>query len=126
MGTYFRILWERKKEAQLHKQEFKEARYKCVILLMYAALDFDTHAPLLHQHGRNFPDLKSLHDELKTEWHNMFLFASEDVLVEIHGFILSPSVTALRKTANAMRSDLWGGKVSDHVLRLDFPKVGST
>src|SRR5690554_225619 len=86
MGTYLRIIWERKKEAQLHKQEFKEARYKCVIMLMYAALDFDTHVPLLRQHGRNFDDLEALVDELKTEWHNMILFASEDVLIAVYAF----------------------------------------
>ena len=33
LGTYFRILWERKNSALLQKQEFKETRYKCIIIL---------------------------------------------------------------------------------------------
>ena len=56
VGTYLRILWERQQEAELHEQEFKEIRYKCVVLLMYAALDFERHAPLLREHGRDMSD----------------------------------------------------------------------
>ena len=125
VGTYLRILWERKKEAQLHKQDFKETRYKCVILLMYATLDFDKHGPLLRQHGRNFDDFDALHDELLTEWHNMILFASEDVLVKVHEFINTPSIESFRRSALAMRADLWGGgNLSDQVLNMDFNTSG--
>lgn len=125
-GTYLRILWERKKEAQLHKQEFKETRYKCVILLMYAALDFKTHVPFLRQHGYRFDNIDELHNELKAEWHNMILFASEEVLVSVHEFIRTPSVERFRKSALAMRADLWGGKVSNQILNLDFTKIEFT
>ena len=125
VATYFRIAWERKKEAQLHKQEFKEERYKCVILLMHAALDFDKHALLLRQDRPDLSSHEALIDELQTEWHNMILFSSEDVLVAVHRFILSPSVENFRKSAIAMRADLWGGKVSEHILNLDFSEIGS-
>ena len=123
VGTYLRILWGRQKEAELHKQEFKEIRYECVVLLMYAALDFERHAPLLREHGRNFGSLTDLMDELATEWHNMILFASEEVLVAVHEFIRSPLVETFRKSAIAMRADLWGGRVSDKVLSLKFGDV---
>jgi hypothetical protein len=54
LGTYFRILWERRNTALLQKQEFKEKRYKCITLLMYSALDFEKNKVVLRQQGRNF------------------------------------------------------------------------
>lgn len=77
LGTYFRILWERKNTALLQKQDFKETRYKCIILLMYSALDFRKNKSMLRQQGRNFLSLEDLMDELQAEWHNMILFAIE-------------------------------------------------
>jgi hypothetical protein len=117
---YLRILWERNSSALTKKQEFKEARYKCVIILMYDSLDFKRHR---HQLERHRPDLKSLGDvltELQTEWHNMILFASDDVLKAMHSFIQSPSVSYYKKTVLAMRKDLWGGKLSDDIQSLEF------
>lgn len=125
IGGYFQQLWDRRKEAQSHKQEFKEARYKCIILLMYAALDFDTHAPLLRQHGRDFRTIQDLMTELKTEWYNMMLFASDDVLATTHYFIQRPNQTTFQKSVLAMRNDLWGGRLSHRVLMLDFPASSS-
>lgn len=120
IGTYFRILWERRNTALIQKQEFKETRYKCIILLMHGALDFDKNKPMLNQHGRNFQSIDELIDEIKAEWHNMILYASEEVLSESHAFIKNPSQTSFRKVALAMRSDLWGGKVSSHLEQLTF------
>lgn len=120
LATYFRILWERQNQAQSHKQEFKEARYKCMILLMYSTLDFEKHSPLLRQHGRSFATLADLDDELRTEWHNMILFASEAVLSSVHAFIRTQNADNFRKAAFAMRADLWGGKISDSILSLTF------
>ena len=62
-------------------------------------------------------------DELATEWHNMILFASEEVLVEVHEFIRSPSVETFRTDRNCDALDLWGGRVSDKVLSLKFGDV---
>lgn len=118
LGTYFRILWERRNTALLQKQEFKETRYKCLIMLMYSALDFEKNETMLRQHGRNFATLEDLLDELKAEWHNMILFASDSVLIETHAFIRNPSHIAFRKASLAMREDLWGGKLSQQIKKL--------
>lgn len=120
LGTYFRILWERRNAALLQKQEFKETRYKCIILLMYGAVDFEKQKPMLGQHGRDFETLEELLDELKTEWHNMILFASDDVLRRTHAFIKSPSQEAFRMSAFAMREDLWGGRLTKDLQALTF------
>ena len=119
-GTYFRILWERQNTALIQKQEFKETRYKCIILLMHGALDFDKNKPMLNQHGRNFQSLDDLMNEIKTEWHNMILYASDEVLTQSHAFICQPTQATFRKVALAMRSDLWGGKVSAQLEQLTF------
>ena len=117
LGTYFRILWERKNTAQLQKQEFKESRYKCIIILMLSLLDFEKSKTMLHQHGRSYINsIEDLKDELNLEWNNMFLFASSEVLERMYKFIEKPSQDNFRKVALAMRRDLWGGKISSQKL----------
>lgn len=113
IGTYFRILWERQNKAHLQKLEFKEARYKCAVILMLSCLDFEKNKPMLHLHGRQYINsLDDLKDELKLEWNNMLLFASNEVLSTMREFIKEPSQRNYQDTAIAMRKDLWGGKVT--------------
>lgn len=116
-GHYFRILWERKNSALLQKQEFKEVRYKCMVMLMLSCLDFERNKSMLHQSGRQYiKSLTDLKEELKLEWNNMILFASDEVLTTLHLFIQNPSQNSYRNVAIAMRKDLWGGKISTKKL----------
>ena len=88
LGHLFRILWERKSSKLLQKQEFKETRYKCIIILMLSLLDFEKNRQMLHLHGREY--IKNKEDliyELKLEWNNMILYASEEVLQKTYIFI---------------------------------------
>jgi hypothetical protein len=112
LGTYLKIRWERTNSAQLQKQEFKTTRYKAIILLMYSLLDFDKNKGKLEKHGRDFVVVDDLVDELRTEWNNMLLYASDDVLRTVQDFISKPERDSFRRGALAMRKDLWGGKVS--------------
>ena len=120
MGTYFRILWERRNTALLQKQNFKETRYKCVIMLMFSALDFEKNRTTLQKHGRDFCTKQDLIDELKAEWHNMALFASDEILKGIHAFVCDQSYQAFSKVKLAMRKDLWGGRLSKEIEALTF------
>jgi hypothetical protein len=120
LGTYFRILWERQNVALLQKQEFKETRYKCIILLMLSFTDFEKQKVMLNAHGRNFQSIEELKDELIMEWHNMLLFASDEVLTTSHEFINNPTQESFQKVALAMRQDLWGGKISTQFEMLKF------
>lgn len=113
LGHLFRILWERKSSKLLQKQEFKETRYKCIIILMLSLLDFEKNRQMLYSHGREYINNKEdLIYELKLEWNNMILYASEEVLQKTYIFIQNPSQDNSHKVTLAMRRDLWGGKLS--------------
>lgn len=119
-GTFFRILWERKNAALLQKQEFKVVRYKCLILLMYGYLEYKDNKDFLIIQRPDISSKEKLFLELKTEWHNMILFASDEVLVATHNFIEKPTPENFKKSALAMRKDLWEGKLSSKVEELVF------
>jgi len=117
-GTYFRILWERRNTALLQKQEFKEARYKGIIILMLSYLDFDKNKAMLQKHGReNIRTTQDLKDELMMELNNMILFASADVLDFMQKYIKQPTQQFFYQVAIAMRKDLWGGNISVEQLK---------
>jgi hypothetical protein len=120
LGTYFCIVWERKNSAQLQKQAFKDTRYKCIIMLMSTLLDFDKRSGGLEKFGRDFKSQEQLIDEIKAEWHNAFLFASDEVLEDMHAFIKEPSAKSFKKSALSMRKYLWGGKLSATLESLEF------
>lgn len=119
-GAFFTSIWERNKTISLQKQSYKEARYKAIILLMYGYLEYDDSADFL---TKNRPDLNSkekLFLELKTEWNNMILYASDEVLLKSHLFLNSPTHETYKKVAIAMRKDLWGGKIDQNIEQLNF------
>jgi len=69
-----------------------EARYRVIILLMYAACDFPTNAAAMRIHR---PDLKSqddVIDDLRAEWVNMHLFASKGTLVHLDAHSSEPAI----------------------------------
>ncbi len=122
---FFRIRWERKNEVLSHKQEFMETRYKCVIQLMYSALDFDSRNLLLRQYSRNFNNIDELIDELKAEWNHMILYASDEVLISVKQFIQNPTIEHYGQCASAMRKNLWGEKVSKEILVRDIVELNT-
>ncbi|MBN2183351.1 MAG: hypothetical protein JW715_15685 [Sedimentisphaerales bacterium] len=110
---YIHVLWERKSSQLKKKQEFKETRYKCIIMLMLSLLDFEKNKQMLHLHGREYINKKEdLIYDLKLELSNMILFASEEVIIKMKDFIQNPSQESFYKVAIGMRQDLWGGKIS--------------
>jgi hypothetical protein len=88
-----------------------EARYKVVILLMYAAFDFAGNGKKIRLIR---PDLRSKQDvleELEAEWTNMILFSSPVTLKSLRQFIKEQTREHLLTTAFAMRKDLGRGKI---------------
>jgi hypothetical protein len=69
------------------------------------------------------PDLNSKEKlllELKTEWNNMILYASDEVLLKAHTFLNTPTHENYKRIAIAMRKDLWGGKINPNIEKLNF------
>ena len=89
-------------------------------MLMYAMLNFDKLGKGLDNFGRKFETKEDLLDEIKAEWHNAILFASDEVLEDLHNFIKTPSLDLFKKSALSMRKDLWGGSLSATLESLDF------
>jgi hypothetical protein len=105
------LLKRREVAHQSHRKDL-EARYRVVILLMYAAFDFESNQTALRINRPDLLDKRSVLDELTAEWYNMMLFASEETLKSLRSFIQNPDKINLRKTASAMRKDLGRGTVS--------------
>ena len=102
---------ERSKSAHESQRKDLEARYRVVILLLYAAVDFDANRKMLCSHRPELADKQSVLEELQTEWVNMVLFSSSTTLSCLRAFIDEPSRSNLLATAQAMRADLGRGKV---------------
>jgi gamma-glutamylcysteine synthetase len=75
---------------------------------------------MLQQSGGIFTNLEELKDELKAEWHNMILFASDLALINTHTFIKNPSYGAFQNALLSIRQDLWGEKLSPQLKKLTF------
>ena len=57
------------------------------------------------------PDIKSreaLYNELKAEWTNMVLYASDKVILSMKRFLESSGKTTFNEMVLAMRKDLYG------------------
>lgn len=120
ISSYFTILWQRKNEEEKLKQEFKETRYKCIILLMKALLDFDKYKPFLIKHNYDISGKEDLIDLLKDEQLNSMLYASSNFIKAMKKFIINPNKDTLVLTAIEMRKNLWRlkGKINlDDILK---------
>jgi hypothetical protein len=96
---------------QSQRQEL-EKRYRVIILLMYAAFDFEGNKKILRIHRPDLEGLQAVLDELKAEWFNMLLFASQQTLETLKSFIQTPDKASLQRAALAMRHDLGRGQVT--------------
>ena len=95
-----------KEAAHQSQRKDLEARYRVIILLMYAAYDFAGNETSMRIHR---PDLKTRDDvlaDLRAEWVNMLLFASKVTLDSLRLFISEPTPNNLARCAISMRVDL--------------------
>lgn len=102
------------------QHDFKNVRYKAIILLANALLDFEKHLPELKKHGRDFISKEQLVEELKIERNNMILFASDQAIKTLSEFVSEPSENNYYEFAIAMRKDLYGLKTKIRPSNLKF------
>lgn len=95
-------------QAKIKESEFlyKEVRYKAITIFMYCLVYSDTSSI-----RRIRPDLKNLEDikdEIKIEFVNSLLFASDDVIKSLQIFLKDTSEKNLMNAILSIRKDLWG------------------
>ena len=111
---------KKRESAFLSQRQELEKRYRVIILLMYAAYDFEGNETTMRIQRPDLNCQKDVLDELKAEWYNMLLFASENTQIQLHTFINKPELGNLKNTAIAMRADLGRGKLGGLIHGLEF------
>lgn len=111
---------KKRESAFFSQRQELEKRYRVIILLMYAAYDFEGNKTAMRIQRPDLSSQKDIIEELKAEWYNMLLFASEATQVELHAFINNPGLDNLKSTAIAMRNDLGRGKLGGVLNELKF------
>jgi hypothetical protein len=114
-----------KEAAHQSQRQALEARYKVVILLMYAAIDFAGNETAMRIHRPDLKNQSDVLDDLRAEWTNMLLFASKNTLDLLRVFILEPTGNNLAKCAISMRVDLGRQPVDLETLDLNLKRRNS-
>lgn len=107
ISSYFTLLWQRKNEDTKARQEYKETRYKCIVLLMKALIEFDKYRDMLIKHGYVIANKDDLIDLLKDEQLSAVLYASKNFVKSLGSFINNPNKNNLVDAVIEMRKDLW-------------------
>ncbi|WKN42097.1 hypothetical protein [Tunicatimonas pelagia] len=97
-----------KKQKAETQHDFKQPRYKAIILQCYIFIFYDKERDRL-QLSR--PDLKTkedLYDEIYVEWVNMTLYASDKVVFAMKCFVQKPNQKTFNSLILSMRKDLYG------------------
>jgi len=111
IATCLTYIFDKRKRIKFNEQEYKEMRYKAMVLHMKVMLKPDDLKYMQQQR----PDLKNMEDvknEVETELYNCLLFASDDVIKSLKEFILKPNKATYAKTIFAMRKDCWNKKTN--------------
>lgn len=111
IATSLTYIFEKRKQIKFSEQEEKEKRYKALTIQMRIVVEPDQ-MKYVKQHR---PDLKTIEDwknEVRAEWFNLLMFASDDVIKALKEFVLKPDNLTYAKTVIAMRKDLWNKKTS--------------
>lgn len=88
--------------------DFKEVRYKATTILMLSAVDQSPYS--LRQLRIRRPEIgttEDLDNELRTEYYNAMLFASDRVLKNFEIFLSEKTIANYQAVARAMREDLY-------------------
>jgi hypothetical protein len=110
ISTSFQFFIDKIKSQRQKRDDFKELRYKTIILLMHSLLDFDQAKLKLLQKRTDINTIEDLKYELLVEWKNMLLFASDSVLTAVKTYLKTPTQENFFIAGLEMRKDLYGIK----------------
>lgn len=108
LKSFFDFLVASRKLKNDAKQSTKEIRYKAIILMCYALVNYDKEKTTLIINRPDIDSIDRLKNEISVEFINMSLFGSDNVIIAMKKFISEPDVIALNNLAIAMRKDLYG------------------
>ncbi len=107
ISSYLTILWQRRNSEERAKQEYKETRYKCIVLLMRALIEFEKYQKMLIKHGYDISNKEELIDLLQDEQLSAILYASRGFIKSMGKFIVEPNKDNIISAVIEMRKDLW-------------------
>lgn len=88
--------------------EYKEARYKAIMILMWVTMNpTEFELDKLMKHRPDIRNINELDEELKLEYHNAMLFASDEVLSAMSDFLEKKNIEAWKVVTKAIRKDLY-------------------
>lgn len=108
--NYFFV--ENKKRKDQSRHEFKEVRYKAILILSHALVYYEKSKKKLLSHRSDINSKEELIDEIKLEWVNMTLYASDSVIIATKNFIENTSQETLNGMIFAMRKSLYNIKTN--------------
>ncbi len=121
IGGYVTYFLNRKKELEFKQLEQKERRYRSCLLFMDVYFEPENIKYLSSRH----PDIHNAQDVigyLKAEYHEMLLYASKGVILNLKKFIEAPTREHFLNAILSMRHDLWLKKYDLDLeqIRIDF------
>lgn len=108
----FDFLASTRKAKQDAKQSTKETRYKAIILMCYAFVNYEREGTTLTINRPDISSLDRLSNEIQAEFINMSLYASDKVIISMKKFIEQKNTNSLNELAVSMRKDLYGIKTT--------------
>lgn len=128
IGTLLNSVWiyilNKRKIKSESNQQFKDVRYKAIIILAYSLVYFDKSKPL-QTHRPEINSKNDIFDELFIEWRNMMLYAGDSVILSMKQFLENSNSDTLNKLILSMRKDLYGinTKISKKDLVLQGKRI---
>jgi len=107
ISSYLTLIWKNRQQDERNRQDYKEQRYKCIIILLHAQLNFERNVHHLNKYGYEIVSPEDLKDLLEVELVNSYLLASQGFISSFQAFIDSPSNETRLVVAKEMRKDLW-------------------
>lgn len=113
-------LFQRRRDLRLKETDYKETRYKCILMLMYAYLTKDMRD--IGKYNSAIVSHSTLKKELAAEWVNCWLYSSDDTVRGLKEFIEEPSENGFANVVLRMRKELWNVKTKLQAGEFKLPE----
>jgi len=108
LGAYAKAVLDKRQLKFTKIFEYKEARYKAIMIMMWVAMNPNEHELTLLQMRRpEIDNVDKLHRELELEYHNAMLYASRRALRKLRAFLDDKTVANWTAAVRAMKKDLY-------------------